>query len=431
MLDAGYFHNRIADLEDFVIVESMIHTEHTFSFLILILGIVIVANIFIRACLKRVGVPGLVGYFLVGLLLRIADDQFAVLGETGWAVVEFLASVGVLALLFRIGLESNLHGLLSQLPRAGFVWIGNIVVSGLSGYWIGRLLDLPLVSSLFVAAAMTATSVGVSVNVWREKNKLRSRDGELLIDVAELDDISGICFMVLLFALAPLLHEAGSDTGVLTALSRTAGWFVLKLVLFTAACLAFSRYLEKPLSRLFRKIGEGYAPTLLITGTGFIIAAIAGWLGFSLAIGALFAGLVFSRDPESVKIDTGFEAIYDLFAPFFFVGIGLRIDPGALSSALALGIVLLLVATVSKIVGTALPALKTSAPAGALLIGLSMVPRAEITMIIMQRGRELGDWAVPADLYAGMVVVSAATCTLVPSLLSRLISRWYDRPEKA
>jgi hypothetical protein len=60
-----------------------------------------------------------------------------------------------------------------------------------------------------------------------------------------------------------------------------------------------------------------------------------------------------------------------------------------------------------------------------------MVPRAEITMIIMQRGRELGDWAVPADLYAGMVVVSAATCTLVPSLLSRLISRWYDRPEKA
>ncbi len=403
----------------------MIHTEHTFSLIILIVGIVILINIFIRSGLKRIGVPGLVGYLVIGLLLRIADERWGLLEGAGWPVFKFLASVGVLALLFRIGLESNLRGLLSQLPRAGLIWLGNILLSGIAGYWIARTYtDLSLISSFFVAAAMTATSVGVAMNVWREKNMLRSDDGELLIDVAELDDISGIGFMVLLFALAPLVHGTSQETNLIETLSRTGSWFLAKLISFVAACLLFSRYLEKPVSNLFRKVGEGYASTLLITATGFIIAALAGWMGFSLAIGALFAGLVFSRDPDSVKIDTGFETIHDLFAPFFFVGIGLRMDPSALTTGLQVGVVFFAIASVAKILGSYAPALRSTGKAGALLIGLSMVPRAEITMIIMQRGRELGDWAVPAHIYAGMVVVSAGTCTIIPCLLSRLLARW-------
>ncbi len=408
----------------------MIHTEHTFALIILIVGIVIIVNIFVRAGLKRIGMPGLVGYFIIGLLLRICDERWGVLGGAGEPVFEFLAVIGVLALLFRIGLESNLRGLIDQLPKAGLIWFGNVLVSGVAGYWIARAYaGLSLVPSLFVAAAMTATSVGVSMNVWREKKALNSRDGELLIDVAELDDISGIGFMVLLFALAPMVHGAGREADLIESMSKAGGWFVFKLTLFVAVCLIFSRYLEKPLSNLFRKVGEGYAPTLLITATGFIIAALAGWLGFSLAIGALFAGLAFSRDPDSVKIDTGFEAIHDLFAPFFFVGIGLRIDPSALASGLKLGVVFFAVAALAKILGTYLPALRSTGKTGSLLIGLSMVPRAEITMIIMERGRELGDWAVPSNIYAGMVVVSAATCMLIPCLLSRLLDRWP--PEQA
>ncbi len=403
----------------------MIHTEHTFSLIILIIGIVIVINIFIRSGLKRIGMPGLVGYLVIGLLLRIADERWGLLEGAGWPVFKFLASVGVLALLFRIGLESNLRGLLSQLPKAWLIWLANVFLSGIAGYWIARTYaDLSLISSLFVAAAMTATSIGVAMNVWREKNMLRSDDGELLIDVAELDDISGIGFMVLLFALAPLVHKAGTETELIAALSQTGGWFLVKLACFAAACILFSLYLENPASNLFKRVGNGYSSTLLVAATGFIIAALAGWMGFSLAIGALFAGLVFSRDPDSVKIDTGFEAIYDLFAPFFFVGIGLQIDPSALSTGLQTGVIFLAVASFSKILGTYTPAIRSTGKTGAILIGLSMVPRAEITMIIMKRGRELGDWAVPAHIYAGMIVVSAGTCAIVPCLLSRLLDKW-------
>ena len=103
-----------------------------------------------------------------------------------------------------------------------------------------------------------------------------------------------------------------------------------------------------------------------------------------------------------VRMETSFEPLYGLFAPFFFVGIGLNIDPTSIIPGFTLGIALLVVAVVGKIVGAALPALASTGAAGAALIGVSMVPRAEIAMIVVQQGRSLGDWAVPANVYGGL-----------------------------
>ncbi len=163
---------------------------------------------------------------------------------------------------------------------------------------------------------------------------------------------------------------------------------------------------------------------VLLVGIVIVIAAIAGWLGFSLAIGGLFAGLVFSRDPNAVKQDASFGAIYELFTPFFFIGIGLQIRPEALHAALIPAVILVIIASLGKLIGTALPALLETSAEGALFIGLSMIPRAEITMIIMERGRNLGEWAVPPELFAGMVIVSAVTCILVPLIIDPLLRRY-------
>lgn len=388
----------------------------------------IVAHILVRAGLRRIGLPGLLGYIVLGLLLHIADRQWNILGESGATVYEFMASVGLMTLLFRIGLESNLGGLIRQLPRAGPIWFFNVLISGAAGYAAARwVLGQTLIPSLFIAIALTATSVGVSVAVWREQKQLKSKEGELLIDVAELDDITGVALMVLLFSMVPAMHDARGDStsAIWIALLKNAGRFAFKLALFVTACMAFSRYAEQRVTHFFRRIGHGYVVTLLVAATGFIIAAIAGWMGFSLAIGALFAGLVFSRDPESVKIDTGFEAIYDLFAPFFFVGIGMKIDPSSgWSASLSAGAVLIVIAVLGKMIGTSSPTLFFTGQYGALLLGLSMVPRAEIAMIIMQRGLALGPWAVSSELYTAMVLVVAVTCTATPVLLSALLKRY-------
>lgn len=402
----------------------MIESEHALQQLILLVGALIVLAVLVRSGLRRIGIPSLVGYLVIGFLLRLEGSHWHLLTGQAQRVLEFLANIGVISLLFRVGLESNLAGLLSQLRRAGIIWFGNVLLSGVLGYVTSYfLLGLTLVPSLFIAVALTATSVGIPVSVWQEAHALNSANGELMLDVAEMDDISAIALMALLFAVVPVLK---GDTGasVLTVLARASWWLLLKMTAFVAFCLLFSRYAEHYITSLFKKIKSPPDPMLMVAGIGFMIAALAGLLGFSVAIGAFFAGLVFSRDPEAVKTEASFEVVYELFTPFFFIGIGLHIDPNVLTSGVGLGAVLLIVAVFGKVIGAGVPTLMTAGWVSSVLIGVSMSPRAEIAMFIMQQGHKLGEWAVPHQVFAAMVMVSAVTCIITPLILRSFLLRW-------
>ena len=316
-------------------------------------------------------------------------------------------------MLFRVGLESNLHGLLSKLPRAAPIWIGNIGLSGLPAYLVSYyFLDLAYIPSLFIAVALTATSVAVSAEVWREAKALGSPNGETFVDVAELDDLSGVAFMAFLLAVAPVLR-AGDNDSTLVVVMTTSIILVLKLVGFVALCYFVARYAERHISQFLKKTDEPDS-ILMVVGLGLLIATLASFFGFSMAIGALFAGLIFSRDPEAVKLETSFLPLHALFAPFFFIAIGLRIDPNSLGSALGIGGALFVVAVLGKIIGAGGPALMTTGLAGATLIGISMVPRAEIAMVIAQQGSDLGDWAMPPEVYSSLAMISIVTCLISP-----------------
>jgi Kef-type K+ transport system membrane component KefB len=167
----------------------------------------------------------------------------------------------------------------------------------------------------------------------------------------------------------------------------------------------------------------------VVVGIGFVIAALAAWIGFSLAIGAFFAGLVFSRDEEAVKREGSFMPLYELFSPFFFIGIGMHVDPAALGSALKPGAVLAAVAFAAKIIADGLPVWVMRGLSSALLIGMSMVPRAEIAMVIMQRGLNKGAWAVPPEIFNAMVMVTILTCILAPLIVQLLLNRWPQTEE--
>ena len=402
----------------------MVEPEFAVPHIILVLGGVILLTILVGSGLKRIGVPSLIGFMILGLLLRVTDSHWAFLSEEAIRIFDFLATVGIIFLLFRVGLESNLPGLKRQLKPASIIWAGNILFSGILGYVMSYFaLGLELIPSLFVAIALTATSVAISVAVWQEAKATNSPTGELLVDVAEMDDISGMVFMALLFAIAPMLR-GGLDSTVVGILFETLGWLSFKLVGFGVFCVIFSRYLEHPITHFFRRIGETPAKLLMIAGFGLIIAALAELLGFSVAIGAFFAGLIFSRDPETVKLDTPLGILYDFFTPFFFIGIGLNIDPGTLTTGLGIGGALLAVAIIGKLVGTGGPARLTTGRTGSLLLSISMVPRAEIALVIMQRGLNLGEWAVPGQVFSGMVVVVAVTALISPIILRSLLKRW-------
>lgn len=394
------------------------------ALIVLLVGMSIIAFILIKFVSERIGIPAIIGYMGWGFLLHVFHLKWKpVFGQT-INLFEILAVFGIICLLFRIGLESDLSGLRKQLRPAVGVWIGNFFLSGLLAFIAAySWLELGLVPSLFIGTALTATSIGIPLAIWKEACATESANGELLLNVAEMDDISGVILMALLLAMAPAL-KSGAGTTVAPVLLKTAIWFFFKALLFGVFCYLFSRYAEKRLTSFFRKIEPAPDPMLMVAGVGFIIAAMAEVLGFSVAIGAFFAGLTFSSDPETVKMSPSFSAIYDFFTPFFFIGVGLSIDPGALLNNLDIGLILLAVAVIGKFVGTAGPVLPMYGGASAVLLGISMLPRAEIALIVMQRGSELGQWAVPSIVYGAIVFVSATTCLAAPLILRPLFALW-------
>jgi Kef-type K+ transport system membrane component KefB len=273
-------------------------------------------------------------------------------------------------------LESDLRGLLSQLKNASLIWVADVVVSGAVGYFTAfYLLDLQRVASLMVATAFTATSVGISVAVWQEMKAHQSHNGELLIDIAELDDISAIVLMALLFAVLPQLKTDGlSSMDSASLIGMQVLWFMLKLVGFGLFCFLFSVWVEKPVTGYLRKLESTPDPMLTVAGIGFMIAAMADWLGFSMAIGAFFAGLIFSRDSDTVKMESSLMPIYDFFSPFFFICIGLQMNPAALDAALGMGAVLAAAAIGAKLLADGVPVYLMRGGHAALLIGASMIP---------------------------------------------------------
>lgn len=397
---------------------------------ILLVGLAVIASGLIEAGSRKVRIPSLVGYVLLGVLLSLLDSRVELLTEPVRHAFTVLADLGVVALLFRVGLHSHPQRLVGKLPEAVPIWVGNVAASGLLGFATAYyLLEVDLIPALVVGTALTATSVGVAVASWEEAGTLDSDRGQVLLDVAEMDDISAVALMALLFAVIPVLHE--NQAVRLQILASTGLVFAAKFSLFLGVCYLFSRYLEPRLTRVAARLEPEPQRMLTVVGVGLVIAAFANWLGFSLAIGALFAGLVFSRDPDAVKTEPSFTDLYAFVTPFFFINIGLHIAPEYVLSGAGLGAVLLVAAVVGKVAGAGMPALVGGGMAGAVLIGVSMVPRAEIAMVIMHQAQRLGDWALPEKIYAGMVFVSMMTCIAAPWILYRLLQRWPQRTGKS
>ncbi len=391
--------------------------------LLITLGLLLILTPLIRSRLSRLAIPPLVGYILLGFFIRLLDQQWSFIDALFDNTFVVLAHIGVVALLFRVGLRSHIKTLLAKLPDASLVWVGDVLANLLFGYIVSRYaLSLSIETSMVIATAFSATSVAVSVAVWQSANRLETPQGQLLVDVAELDDLSGIVLLAILLAILPVFQEDG--TALLPLVGAATGEVLVKLAIFIAGCYLFSHYIEARFTRFIRREeGSKTALTITILGSGLAIAAVAGSLGFSLAIGALFAGLAFSRDREAVRSDAGFSYFYELFTPFFFINIGLQVDPAALLESLDLGLLLFVVAVLGKFIGAGAPALLSLNRRDAVLLGISMVPRAEIALVIVVQCRQIGENIISNKIFAAMVLVSIATSISSSLILHRMLRK--------
>lgn len=396
---------------------------HDDYILLTALGLLFVLGPLVRNLLRKAHLPPQIGYVGLGIVIALLDARWGFRTERFEETFAVLAGLGIVAVLFRVGLRSHLRALLDKLPDASLIWIGNVGVSFALGYVVTDLvLGQPPATALVIATATSATSVAVSVSVWDDLGLLDTDLGALLIDVAELDDISAVVLLAILLAVLPVIGTDGAT--MLAAVASTTGWTLAKLAVFVLGCYVFSYYLEEPFTHAIRKHVDSETSLIItILGSGLVISALAGMLGFSLAIGALFAGLAFSRDPDVVRSDGKFAYFYELFSPFFFINIGMQIAPDVLWTGSGIGLVLLATAAAGKFVGTWAAAWRATGPADATTLGISMIPRAEIALLVLFACSELDARLVPPELYAGMVIASVLSCLTVPPILRRKLAR--------
>ena len=391
------------------------------------LGAVLMLIPFTKRACHGLGIPASVGFILLGLmmgtLLRPVDGSSTPVFNGTFAA---LAQLGVVALLFRVGLRSHTSALVAKLPGAALIWVGNVLGSAAIGFLVARYaFDWALETSLVIATAFSATSIAVSLAVWDELGLGSSDTGATLLDVAELDDLSAAVLLAVLVGILPALL---AGNGSIWSLAGAASTLVLaKLAVFMIGCYLFAHLIEADFTALIRRMSESPALlTISILGAGLAIAAIADFLGFSVAIGALLAGLAFSRDPDAVRTDGSFTYFYEFLTPFFFIHIGMQTDLVSLLGAADIGLVLFVAAALSKFVFTLTPALLTMSSAEATKLGVSMIPRAEIALVVIYECRAIDSEIVPTEVFAGMIAVSLATCVIAPIALRRLLAGEMD-----
>ncbi|MCB5228058.1 cation:proton antiporter [Alishewanella sp. 16-MA] len=394
--------------------------QHTF-YAIFVLGVIFLAILLVRLFVNRRWCPPMLMFMLIGIVVgQVVNGNMATSHLSMRAILSVLGEAGLIMLLFKVGINADLKGLRTQLPNASWIWLWNVVVSGalgfLAAYWI---LSLDVVTSLFIAIAFTATSVGVTVSLWSDAGKLSTPQGTLLLDVAELDDLSTICLVAMLVALLPLYYSGTAIQPLDVVLNL--GYIVLLLTAFAVVAWFFSLHIEPRLTRVIVRNAVSHELVVFMVAVGFIVAALAEVSGLSLAVGAFIAGLAFSRDPSAMHEQPVLNGLYDFLTPFFFISLGMLFEISSLDGLIWPAAVLVLFAILGKILGVMLPAWPRLGFGAALLLGVSMVPRMEIAMVVMQKGLEAG---VSQSVFSAMILACFMTVLFtmlgLPVLLRRI-----------
>jgi Kef-type K+ transport system membrane component KefB len=363
---------------------------------------------------KRLGQPTIVGEILAGLIVGPAVLGWVELTET----LEVFAELGVVFLLFWVGLETRIGELRAVGRVAASVGLLGVAVPWATGLAIGLLYGRSLSTSTFLGAALVATSVGITSAVLVDLGKLRTRAGRTILGAAIVDDILAMLIVAVATGLATSGDE-GVDVRELVVVAAMAVVFVAFLALGgTSLMRRFPGLLTKP------RFAESPLLPAVILCLG--LAAIAAEIGLAAIIGAFLAGLMVAETKEQHPIEEEVVPLYAFFTPFFFVSIGVQIDLDALGSwgAISLLAVITVAAVLSKLAGAGLGALALGR-AEALFVGWGMVPRGEVGIVVAGLGLTTG--VLGEEVFAVIVAMSLVTTLLVPPILRRQGERLPDQ----
>jgi Kef-type K+ transport system membrane component KefB len=379
---------------------------------------------------ERLHQPAVIGELLVGIAIGphalgwvgvpspSLDAAFhGDASETLHAVHEVIAELGVVVLLFMVGLETRLLDMLRVGVRAGVVaTLGVIVPFGL-GLSLALWLGSSTITALFLGTAMVATSVGITARVLADLGQLQTREARIILGAAVIDDILGMIVLAVVVGLG-----SGGSLGpweIAVILVQALAFTVIVAIAGRYAVLRWGEHVE----RLHIRNAPFILSVLVMLG----LAVVASRIGLAAIIGAFLAGMVMAERREQYELEKQTLPLYELLVPLFFVITGSRVDwrlflDGSLLG-LALGVTGL--AIVGKVIGCGAGAWGMGARSIA-IIGVGMAPRGEVGLIVANVGRSLD--VVSDAVFSTVVVMSMLTTLFVPPVLPLLFGPREARP---
>jgi len=440
----------LSPLSVFASEEASASGEPHGSFAITFLWIaVILIAAKISSLVEKWGQPSVLGELVIGVIL----GNLALLGIHFFepiktdSIIAFLAELGVVILLFQIGLESNIMEMRKVGARAGFVAVVGVIAPFVLGtYLIGPMILPGLTTNayLFLGAALTATSVGITARVFKDLGKLQSKEAKIVLGAAVIDDVLGL---ILLAVISALVTTGAVSLGIVSII-------VAKAVFFLIGAIVLGQLFAPRISKAFSLIntGTGMKFTIAIS-FGLIFSYLAQVVGLAPIVGAFAAGLVldpvhfrYFKDPEMVSefkealsdlqvkskekimarlnyyakrhLEEVIEPIALFMVPIFFVFTGINVDLKTFLNpqVIIAGIVITFIAFIGKMVAGIV-----AGDVKRWIVGVAMVPRGEVGLIFATIGKQLG--VVNDEVFSIIIIMVILTTLLTPPLLATLLRK--------
>ncbi|WP_029523228.1 cation:proton antiporter [Persephonella sp. KM09-Lau-8] len=398
----------------------------THDFILGLLLILVSARIFAEL-FSYLRIPPVLGEVFAGILIGPSVLGIVEVNQ----IIKILAEIGIILLLFEVGLETDLKKLQKEGMKSIIVAVFGALIPFIGGFAISYyIFNLPLIVSLFIGGTLTATSIGITIRVLKDLGKERTSAAQIVVGAAVLDDIIGVVLLVILadFALTGQINLENT----LRIIILVAFFFATAPVLASLMSKVIHVYDSK-----YRKL-PGFIPTIIVSLILFF-AYVAHLFGAPEIIGAFAAGIALSRrfflpfgialkaDPHFVeKLETQMKPLIYLFTPIFFVTVGLSMNLREIDFSSPtfwlLTFSLLVIAVIGKIGGAYL--LKGVSNIRKLIIGTSMVPRGEVGLIFAELGKT--SKVFTNEIYSALVFVVILT-TLVPPFVMKYLFKLEEK----
>ena len=403
------------------------------KFILYLLIILVFAKAFGRLA-ERIGQPSVLGELLAGVVL--SASVLALIpstdGMVGYDVFHLLAEIGVVLLLFEIGLETRLADLIKVGPVSALVAIVGVVLPFVMGYFCViyfqkfSILNLEAgmvgLVAIVMGATLTATSVGITARVLADLDRLQTKEARIVLTAAIIDDVLGLIILGVVSGLVSSFQSGGGAgqltlSSILFVTAKAFGFLIFSIVI--------GRIIAPRIFGYFARIDRNNLVWIMAIAFCFVYAYCSNLFSLAPIVGAFAAGLVLRETDQFKTIEEGVKPVSHFFAPIFFVMVGAAVDISVFNPfvsenimVISIALILFVVAVVGKYVSGYVVYEKGIRKS---IIGVGMIPRGEVGLIFAKIGLVYG--VFKTDLFSAVTAMVILTTFIVPPLLKWMFEK--------